>query len=103
MDPPSKKWHLTWQFLMVVTRKEGFGWEADLAAHVSDSFFINLLLVLTFCHITCTRKPHGSQVLKAFLYQRTLPSIRSSQDISFSCPLQILLPGITCLDALLEL
>ena len=42
MDPPTKKQCLTQQFLKEVTRKEGLGWEANLAAHVSK-----ILLVFT--------------------------------------------------------
>ena len=34
-----KKQHLTQQFLIEVTRKEGLGWEADLVAHVSEVLF----------------------------------------------------------------
>ena len=41
MDSSPKKQHLTWQFLMDVTRKEGPGWEANLLAHVSEVLFIS--------------------------------------------------------------
>ena len=34
MDQSPKKQYLTQQFLMEVDKKEGLGWEADLAAHV---------------------------------------------------------------------
>ena len=49
MDSPPKKWHLTQQFLMEVTREEGLECGADLAAHVSEVFckfipFLNSLL-----------------------------------------------------------
>ena len=39
MDPLPKKQHLTQKFLMEMTRKEGLGWEADLAAHVNEVLF----------------------------------------------------------------
>ena len=46
MDPPPKKWCLTHQFLMEVTRREGLTWEANLAAHVNTILF---LVFISFC------------------------------------------------------
>ena len=45
MDPPLKKQHLTQQFLMKVARKEGLGWEADLADHGSKILSAYKLLI----------------------------------------------------------
>ena len=89
MDPPPKKQHLTWQFLMEVTQKGDLRWEADLAAHVSDNYL--LLLDSTSCHMNYTRENYEMS---------TSPHIRLSQDISFSCPPKNLPLGIVSLDAL---
>ena len=73
MDPPPKKCHLTQQFLTEVTRKEGLRWEANLAAHVSDSFF-------TFHYLS--KLPVTSHVLEKATRWSSFKSITLSKNTS---------------------
>ena len=92
MDPPPMKWHLTQWFLTEVTRREGLGWEADLAAHVSTILF---LAFISFC-VICKANRTSLQSENFFTMGLSLNRL-------FSCLPQNLPSEITCLEALWEL
>ena len=81
------------KFLMEVTRREGLSWEANLAAHASTIWF---LMFNSLCIIYKPAGPPCEVKVEPFHYK-----IISKQAI-FMFPTN-LPPGITCLEALLEL
>ena len=104
MDSPPKKWHLTWQFLMQVTRMEDLGWKVDLAAHVSEIFWIfTTFLNSLYCHLHLRKTMGGEALGRISLVDGHFFPIRSPQYILYPCSLQNPAPGITWLEALWEL
>ena len=105
MDSPPKKWHLTHQFLMEVTRKEGLSWGADLVTHVSEVFWIfdfsQLPLILS---LTLEENLGMAKLLEDFLSRWTLlPYQITSVHLISLFPKESPPPRITWLEALWEL
>ena len=87
MYSPPKKQCLPQQSLMEVTGKEGLGWEANLATHVSKVLLVFTTFLNPLLHYIFGGKPQNNEAL------RRIPSvdghffpIRSPQFILFSCP-----------------